>query len=464
MYAYLAALAGTAALLRFLYLDAKGLWIDEGVSYLMATAKDRPHDSFWAYQALYHELLRGWVYLGDSEFFLRLFSVIPSIATIPLVYVLAKRLFDRRVGLLSALLLAVHVAHITYSQQARSYGLVVFLCTLATYFFLRAVEDAAISDWALYVLFSALAVYSHLLACLVIPAQLLSSLALPARAIPWRRLLLSAAILAAVPLPLALLIIHGGAGGTAFISAASYRQLPAVVTLLAGSVATLPCYLAFWLLGGRLAVRTFSACGRSLASWRVALLLSWCVAPAILLLLVSLVKPALVPRYLLVCVPAAVILAAYGLAGLRLRPRVFLAAATVLLSLLGLIYYQTRPREDWRGAARYVFAQAQPGDAILVLPSYSRLPFLYYRSRFGGDALPLESPDAAAPGAAGLERLAHYRRLWVLVYGRGPSDSATRACLNGLNRDFHLESSRAFTMVKVQLYARMNQGILNGKD
>jgi hypothetical protein len=315
----------------------------------------------------------------------------------------------------------------------------------------------------LYVLFSALAIYSHFLACLLIPAQLLSAVALPAPVIPWRRLLLSAIALATLTLPLALLIWHSGAGGTGFISSVSYRQFPGLVTLLAGGVTTVPCYIVFWWFAGRWAGRTFSGCGRSWPAWHAALLVSWCVLPVILLFLISLLKPAFVPRYLLGCAPAAVILAACGLAELRLRPRVALTWVTVLLSLLGLIYYQTRPREDWRGAARYVFAQTRPGDAVLVLPPYSSLPFLYYRHRFAGEAVPLEIPDEPTPSAAWLDRVAHYRRLWVLVYTRGQSDFDTRACTSALSRDFDLKNSRSFTRVSVQLYLRINKEVLDGE-
>jgi hypothetical protein len=472
---WLLALTTAGALLRLLWLGRKSFWLDEGVSYLMATAPGRPHDSFWAYQALYHELLRFWIRLGDSEFMIRLFSAIPGVATIPVIYLLGKRMFNRRVGLYSTLLLTVHVSLILYSQEARSYALVVFLSSIATYYFVRAVEHDVLFDWGLYFLFSALAIYGHLLSALVIPAQFLSVAVLPSRGIPWRRLAVCAIALAAVAVPPALIILHGGAGGTEFIGRASYLQLPKVIAMLAGDAVTVPCYLVFWFMAARWLRRTFAGRERGIPAWHAALLVSWCVTPVALLMLVSLAKPAFVPRYLLVCAPAAVLLAARGLADLRLRPRILLLAATVLLSLGSLCYRQTRLHEDWRGAAQYVFASTQPGDAVLVLPPFARLPFVYYQHRFGGDSFPLELPEEKMPGgcvAPGvcwtvgpqasspqglgnppwLQRLEDYRRLWVVVYTRAAPDFSTSSYAAALARDFHLQNEQHFKWIDVRLY------------
>lgn len=449
---WLLALTIAGAFLRLLWLGRKSFWLDEGVSYLMATSQGRPHDSFWAYQALYHELLRLWIRLGDSEFMIRLFSVIPGVATIPVIYLLGRRLFNRRIGLYAALLLTVHVSLIQYSQEARSYALVVFLCSVATLFFVRAVEHDAPGDWVLYFLFSALAIYAHLLSALVIPAQFLSVLILPSRSVPWRRLAPCAIALAAVAAPPALIILRGGAGGTEFIGSASYLQLPKVIAMLAGDAVVLPCYLVFWVFAICWLRRTFTGHERCVPAWHAGLLASWCVTPVLLLMLISLVKPAFVPRYLLVCAPAAVLLAARGLADLRLRPRMLLLAATVFLSLGTLFYRQTRPREDWRGAAQYVFAQAQAGDAVTIVPPFARLPFAYYQHRFGGDALPLETPGATVPSREWTRGLAHYRRLWVVVYTRSEPDFSADDNALALAQDFELQRQQQFKWIEVRLY------------
>ena len=116
--------------LRFRALGAHSLWIDEGASVLFATMPWRLFlHTLWAYQGnmtLYYFLLREWIHLGDSEFMVRSLSVLFSVLTIPAMYGLGKGLFDRATGLTAAALLSVHSFHILWSQQARSYSLLLF--------------------------------------------------------------------------------------------------------------------------------------------------------------------------------------------------------------------------------------------------------------------------------------------------------------------------------------------------
>jgi hypothetical protein len=76
--------------------------------------------------ALYYGLLRLWVRLGTDESTVRLLSVLPDLATVPVLYVLENR-FGTRVGLSSALLLAINGYNIQYAQEARSYSLDFFV-------------------------------------------------------------------------------------------------------------------------------------------------------------------------------------------------------------------------------------------------------------------------------------------------------------------------------------------------
>jgi uncharacterized membrane protein len=50
-----------------------------------------------------------------------------------LIYHLARQLFNRDVGLLSALLMALSLFHIHYSQEARQYALVTLLTLTSSY-------------------------------------------------------------------------------------------------------------------------------------------------------------------------------------------------------------------------------------------------------------------------------------------------------------------------------------------
>ncbi len=121
-------LTAAAAILRFVYLDSKSFWQDEGATAYRVTETFsdliRPHPGE-DYMMLYYALLRWWIRVaGSSEISLRLPSVIAATAAVPLTYALGAELVDRRVGLLAALLMAINVSCIQYAQEARSYAMV----------------------------------------------------------------------------------------------------------------------------------------------------------------------------------------------------------------------------------------------------------------------------------------------------------------------------------------------------
>jgi uncharacterized membrane protein len=82
----------------------------------------------------------GWVRLfGDGEISIRLPSVIFGVASVPLVAMLARRIFGGRAALLAALLLALSPPHLWASQAARPYALTAFLALAAEASFSRLV-------------------------------------------------------------------------------------------------------------------------------------------------------------------------------------------------------------------------------------------------------------------------------------------------------------------------------------
>ena len=138
----LALITAVAAALRFHSLAAKSFWFDEGVSVAIARLDWYNFARIlWRREAnmsLYYLFLRFWLHFGESEFFVRSLSVLFAIASIPVIYVLGRRLFGSRVGLIAAALLAINAYHIQYSQDARSYSLMVFLCLLSSLYFSEA--------------------------------------------------------------------------------------------------------------------------------------------------------------------------------------------------------------------------------------------------------------------------------------------------------------------------------------
>jgi uncharacterized membrane protein len=164
-----------AALLRLLQLGSESLWYDEAVTVAIVRldweAFSKVLSHFEANMGLYYCLLRLWINLGESEFVLRSLSALAGVLAVGLVYGLGKRLFDTKVGLIGAALLATNSFHIQYSQEARGYSLMVLLTALSSLFFLRAIKHSSRNDWAGYILTATLAVYTHFFSVLVLGAH-----------------------------------------------------------------------------------------------------------------------------------------------------------------------------------------------------------------------------------------------------------------------------------------------------
>ncbi|HEX8958548.1 MAG TPA: glycosyltransferase family 39 protein, partial [Solirubrobacterales bacterium] len=121
---------------------------------------------------LYYVLAWGWAKLfGTGEVGLRSLSALVGAATVPIAYPIGRELASRRAGLVGAAILAVSPMLIWYSQEARSYALVVFFGALSLLFFVRSLRTRRGSDLALWSVASALAFCSHYFAAFQIAIE-----------------------------------------------------------------------------------------------------------------------------------------------------------------------------------------------------------------------------------------------------------------------------------------------------
>ncbi len=128
--------------LRVFHIQFQSLWYDEAFSvYLahMSLADITARTAADIQPPLYYYLLHFWVVLaGESEFALRFLSLCFGVLTVPLIYVMAQRLFGRAAALMTAFLAALSPLYLWYSQEARMYTQITFLLLLSSYLLLRA--------------------------------------------------------------------------------------------------------------------------------------------------------------------------------------------------------------------------------------------------------------------------------------------------------------------------------------
>jgi mannosyltransferase len=121
---------------------------------------------------LYYVLAWAWAKLfGSGEVGLRSLSALFGAATVPIGYLIGRQLAGWRTGIVLTALLAVNPMLIWYSQEARSYALLVFFGAVSMLFFVRALDTRANRDLALWALFSALALCSHYFAVFAIAIE-----------------------------------------------------------------------------------------------------------------------------------------------------------------------------------------------------------------------------------------------------------------------------------------------------
>ncbi|MFH1523676.1 MAG: glycosyltransferase family 39 protein [Chloroflexota bacterium] len=134
-------------ILRVLLLGTKGMWLDETFSVWMAShgVVDMLQ---WIvridqHPPLYYLLLHYWIAInGDTPYYARLLSVLFGTGTIPIIYLIGKRISGALVGLVAAAFLALSLFNIYYAQETRMYTLLTFNATVAIYALVRLLTDA----------------------------------------------------------------------------------------------------------------------------------------------------------------------------------------------------------------------------------------------------------------------------------------------------------------------------------
>ena len=370
------------------------------------------------------------------------------------MYKVGCLLFGRSEGILSSLILALSPLHVYYSQEARVYELMALLTLLSFYFFLNILRKNNPTARAGYVLCTSALLYSHLYGLFVVLAQNLyfatTSLGRPSLgstsetrgAAPsfgsWPFLQF---LLLVLYVPGVLLLANWlKPGGRNWVPPApSLGSVYADVVIYAGSPLLLVLLLIFSLLGTVGLIGSGSDGVKKL--W---LLLVWFLTPVALPIAISLFStPVFHYRYGIAASLALYLLAAKGVSitssafassralrargfpGLPMANMAWLIATAALIALSSKPlwgYFSTIEKTQWREAARYVDAHAQPNDLALVYPAPGLTPLQdYYLRRTDLELKKLERAAerekrfrSAANGADPRRGIVQHDRVWLI--------------------------------------------------
>ena len=134
-------------LLRIFALGNKGMWLDETFSVWMASHSVAEMLQWIVridqHPPLYYLLLHYWIALnGGTPYYVRLLSVLFGAGTIPIIYLIGKRMSGVVMGLVAAVFLALSLFNIYFAQETRMYTLLTFNAAVAIYALVRLLTDA----------------------------------------------------------------------------------------------------------------------------------------------------------------------------------------------------------------------------------------------------------------------------------------------------------------------------------
>jgi mannosyltransferase len=380
-----AAAIALAAFLRFDQLGVPCYWLDEILGDNLTT--DAAHAPWWRWIAgfepehgpLYYATQLASRVFGRSEFAGRLVPALCGIAAVALAALIARKIGERASGIFAvAAITAMSPLHVYFSREARPYGLILLLSTLALLLLCGAGNPAGgffrsskIAIATLLALLYTSAVAGPLVAAILVAALIARN---------WRFAAASGVALALFPLlyrgtrvpsdvpiqklDLSLLtdIVRGFS-----VSALDSPVRPAAFTAV----------VVFVIIGAVAIARR----NRRTAAILVAMAV---LPPLFAVASLQVIGHWFAIRYVVAGLPAFLVLAGAGVAALTSLAGVAeLAFTIVIVAALGLELVPVAHREptlkvDWRSLAASLKAHARPGDLIIAGQMWSGASMAYY--------------------------------------------------------------------------------------
>jgi uncharacterized membrane protein len=414
------ALTATAILcglaLRWVHLGGQSLWNDEGDTALASQVSPAHVVSFsrsLTYPPLYPLLQYYWGLLfGNSESALRGVSALSGTLSIPVFYLLAKKILQDRMAVALAMwLFAFSIMQVWYSREARFYELASLFALVSLYALVLFLERQSVTLFAIIVLSSTASLYTHNMMFFYFLALNVTWLTYPSTRTLMRRVkeVLLADVVAAI---LYLPWLPSLLAQITRVQAGFWAPKPRVPNLFWTFALVAGIYLDYLkpLVSRLLDLSSHVAWGYVLVGvsllsaalvagglWRVPpadrnrniSLLLYCFLPVMVVFAVSLVtKPVYIDRVFVISSAVAPIILAYPLAAQKGRRRRIMyglleiaVGVVVTFSLFGYLRYQQK--EDWRGATASLLNIPVENRLIVFVPASGKVMFDYYSQRFG---------------------------------------------------------------------------------
>jgi mannosyltransferase len=286
---------------------------------------------------LYYVLMKPWLAaFGTSDFSARFPSVVAGALWAAVLTAIGIRLFGRRAGVISGVMLVLSAFVMHFWQWARGYSLALLFTLIATYALLRVFETGSGRWAALWCASLALACWLNLFSISILAAHAVAYLLIKPK--PPKRLVgLSAGALALAVTPLIVLV------GTADNGQLGWIPTPTIHRVVIQSW-DWSSRNPFALLAAAIAIVALSR-GTSQATerWKAGLVITWTLAPFLLTFALSAVQPAFDSHYLLTAAAGLALLIGVGVSSLPRTVSLTLLALVVAGASLQLAHYYVAP-------------------------------------------------------------------------------------------------------------------------
>lgn len=399
--------------LRFRALGALDLTADEAPSWLAASAStvgeaihqglERNPGRLAAYEVALHFWMHAF---GDSIAAIRALSALLGTIAIALVFLVARELFTSErdneasplvgersaIAALSALVFALNVVAVRYSQEGRMYELMLAATLAQVWCFLRAVREGGLVNYAGTVLFAVIATAASFVAGMVFLAEGLCLLyALRSRFSRWRYSrnvavsLVSAGAIVAYLTPWRLQLQK--ANDFAWIKPGFLTDyvLGFLASALQSPVVYVTLVLAAW--GAISGWRKYSEAVGFALLWMIVPLFALALKLGPTMLMLATIyswTPLFAHRYALASIVPLCIFVGLGIWELR-ASAARIAALALVVVLAGIRIHSYDPASgdlewgvDWRAATAAVLPELKAGRPIIVVPGYGKSVLLYY--------------------------------------------------------------------------------------
>lgn len=408
-------------------------------------------------------------WFGPSATGLRVLSLFLGCAFLPATYVLARRVYDQRTGIVAAFLAATSLFLVFYSQEIRMYAPLPLLAALSLLTLIRYLERPQLRNGLCHFAFNALLAWTHMFSWLLIISEgaylvlarrrdrrlirawCAAHAVIGAGFLAWAQSQNTARIVEVTRgytgLRLADLAVFGlTLGGGRFSNESPAGHLPLGVSL-DWLLALILFVLATGFCLGTL--RTLVA-ARGIGKDDHTLLLCLCLflPPVLLVASTPWFRAAFQYRYLIYCAAPLQILAAAAITHIPRRlARNIILGCVVFLCLYQLSALATGPlRADWRTAGAYLAERRAADDLIVVgerhnalsLACNSTIPFAQMQPIDVWPALCGPVADACKQG----------RKAWIVLLMHS-SPTSVESCLSANHLEFRFQDFAGWPRVRV---------------